>query len=577
MKFYPNISISKLSNELNELLIQIRKYRGFNLEIYLESKSFVIKKYFEDSKLDSAVIAVSGGVDSALALALICYTKEKYPNVIKKIVPITLPLLNNHGATNQNESINKAYDLCSVFNLPLSVCPINESFNAIQENIEKDLDKGSPWARGQLTAYARTPFIYYTTSVLSSQGFRSVVIGTTNRDEGAYLGYVGKASDGIVDVQIISDLHKSEVFSLAKYLGVPDSILNAVPAGDMYDNRVDEEVFGAPYDFVELYLNYLNLNKETKDKLVSNLPQEAKQEFEQLKNNLEELHSFNKHKYGVGSVAIHLDVLDSAVVGGWIDGVHSGKYKKTPKDTIVFTDKFVGFTKNKPENIEFNYSTKSTVTNPIPTLNIVNNFLTDSSLNKFRKFIQKNEDCLTKTNEYGLVDNGSLGSERISFYSEELANKLLESIRFKGLLDIIKNKNISCLSNYGDGSIFRVKSINPMFRVLKYNEGTKLVAHYDDAFVKNEYERSLVTLLIGLDCADNGGETQFILNEQDFKDYSQRDFSDLPDTLDKVSYSYKIQPGDLIFFDHRIQHQSKLIESGVKFIVRTEIIYERCD
>lgn len=577
MKFYPNVSIIKLSEELSELLLKIRFYRGFDLEKYLEAKSFVIKKYFEDSSLDTAVIAVSGGVDSALVLALMSYTKEKYPNVIKKIVPITLPLLNNHGATNQNESINKAYDLCSVFNLPLSVCPINESFNAIQENIEKDLDEGSPWARGQLTAYARTPFIYYTTSVLSSQGFRSVVIGTTNRDEGAYLGYVGKASDGIVDVQIISDLHKSEVFSLAKHLGVPNSILNAVPAGDMYDNRVDEEVFGAPYDFVELYLNYLNLSKENQYKLVSNLSQEAKQEFEQLKNNLEELHSFNKHKYGVGSVAIHLDVLDSAVIGGWIDGVHSGKYKKVPKDTMIFADRFVGFTKNNPEDIDFDYSNKDKVTNPIPTLSIVNNFLSNSSLINFRKFIQKNEKYLTKTNEYGLVDNGSLGSQRISFYSEVLANKLLEAIRLKGLVDTIKNKHISCLSNYGEGSIFRIKSINPMFRVLKYNEGTKLVAHYDDTFVKNEYERSLVTVLLGLDCADNGGETQFILNEQDFKDYSQRDFSDLPDTLDKVSYSYKIQSGDLVFFDHRIQHQSRLIESGVKFVIRTEIIYERCD
>ena len=53
--------------------------------------------------------------------------------------------------------------------------------------------------------------------------------GTTNRDEGAYLGFFGKASDGMVDLQPISDLHKSEVRALATRLGVPAEIVEAAP------------------------------------------------------------------------------------------------------------------------------------------------------------------------------------------------------------------------------------------------------------------------------------------------------------------------------------------------------------
>ena len=100
-------------------------------------------------------------------------------------------------------------------------------------------------------------------------------------------------------------------------LEIPKSIIDAIPSGDMYDNRTDETVFGTSYDFVELYLNYLNMEETEKEKLISNLDEKSKEQFHFYAKNLENLHRYNLHKYMAKSPAIHLDLYDSSVKGGW--------------------------------------------------------------------------------------------------------------------------------------------------------------------------------------------------------------------------------------------------------------------
>lgn len=342
------------NKEFTRILDKIRSFRKFNTNTYIAAKATVINDYFTKSGLNTAVVAVSGGLDSACVLALIKYASSLSNSPIANIVPVTLPLLNRVGATNQSESIAKARQLCESQGLELRVMQIGEGFDSISTevvaNIGKSNIKTDPWALGQLTAYARTPYLYYSTSVLTSEGKRAIIVGTTNRDEGAYLGYVGKASDAMVDIQIISDIHKSEVFKVSKALGVPQSILEATPSGDMYDSRNDEEVFGASYDFVEIYINYLNMSEPTQEYLISIMDEDEKEMFFKMKDNIENLHNYNKHKYFSGSQAVHLDVMRSSVKGGWIDMVHTTPHKVNPEELNkpIFTNRFSGFVDTPP-------------------------------------------------------------------------------------------------------------------------------------------------------------------------------------------------------------------------------------
>ena len=63
--------------------------------------------------------------------------------------------------------------------------------------------------------------------------------------------------DGVVDIQLIGDLHKSEVFKVGRVVGVPESVLSAPPSADLWDGQTDEEELGFSYDFVELWTTYL--------------------------------------------------------------------------------------------------------------------------------------------------------------------------------------------------------------------------------------------------------------------------------------------------------------------------------
>lgn len=54
-------------------------------------------------------------------------------------------------------------------------------------------------------------------------------------DEDGYLLYFCKAGDGVSDIQLIADLHKSEVFKVAKEIKVPRSVLEAAPSADLWE------------------------------------------------------------------------------------------------------------------------------------------------------------------------------------------------------------------------------------------------------------------------------------------------------------------------------------------------------
>jgi len=318
MKVYNKQSDKKISKMLIDKLNEIRIERNFIAQDYITKKCDLLNTYMTKYKLSACVVAVSGGIDSAIVLGIVKNASQKPNSPIKKIIPLLLPVLKSTGVTNQQDATSRGVELCENLGLKPYVIDLTSINNEIRNSLEPALQiVGEDWAIGQLGPYSRTPILYYTTSLLNQSGFGAIICGTTNKDEGAYLGYVGKASDGMVDIQLISDIHKSEVYKVARTLNLPKSIINVIPSGDMYDKRTDEMVFGASYDFVELYLNYLNWHEEEQKNFYNNLDKKAKEEFDLYSSNLENLHKYNLHKYMSKSPAVHLDLFNSSVKGGW--------------------------------------------------------------------------------------------------------------------------------------------------------------------------------------------------------------------------------------------------------------------
>jgi NAD+ synthase len=85
------------------------------------------------------------------------------------------------------------------------------------------------------------------------------VVGTPNRLEYDQ-GFFVKNGDGSADVKPIAHLYKTQVYALARHLGLPDEICNATPTTDTYSlaQGQDEFYFALPYKQMDLALYALN-------------------------------------------------------------------------------------------------------------------------------------------------------------------------------------------------------------------------------------------------------------------------------------------------------------------------------
>lgn len=308
--------------ELKKILSDLRNIRGFDTNYYVEEKIKRINDFFSSNGLDSAVIGLSGGVDSSLVYSLLEQAKKSSGSPIKRILGLIMPIRST-GTTGQRLAMEKAVNFANSINGEYKVVDLSDvNYSYIESSgFSKSPD---PWSVGQLASIVRTPCLYFHAALLQSEGYKSIVVGTTNRDEGSYIGFFGKASDAMVDLQPIGDLHKSEVYLVAKKLGVPDYITEDHPRGDVWDGKIDEEMIGAPYWFLEMYL----LLKDHKipfspeiGKCLSNSGiidfSEEIPIYEKYSSAIEDIHRKNAHKYGVGSPAYFIDVYKRKVEGGW--------------------------------------------------------------------------------------------------------------------------------------------------------------------------------------------------------------------------------------------------------------------
>jgi NAD+ synthase len=128
-------------------------------------------------------------------------------------------------------------------------------------------DKVDPDARrlaqANIKARLRMLTLYYFANSL-----KYTVVGAANRDELA-VGYFTKYGDGGVDIQPLGNLLKGEVKELAKFLGIPQEIINKPPSADLWEGQTDEGELGFSYDELDRYLATGKASAEIKKRIES--------------------------------------------------------------------------------------------------------------------------------------------------------------------------------------------------------------------------------------------------------------------------------------------------------------------
>lgn len=283
-----------MTSKWEDFLNIYRERSNFDPESWVKNKCTLFNEYLGNHRLSGAVVSVSGGIDSAVILALLKYTLQLPDSNLNKIMALSQPIHSSDWA------LQRAQELCDTLDLPLTVINQTDIHCSLVEKFEQSTGQlGNSFSQGQLRSYLRTPANFYATQLLREQGFPALVIGTGNKDEDGYLAYFCKYGDGAVDLQLISDLHKSQVFQVGRFLGVPESILQAAPSADLWPDHTDEDEMGFSYDFIEFYTGYyLQLSVEEKAKMIDQLNSDSLGEFMEFEAACTTIHKRNDHKLG---------------------------------------------------------------------------------------------------------------------------------------------------------------------------------------------------------------------------------------------------------------------------------------
>ena len=213
-----------------------------------------LKEYAINAKVNGYVVGVSGGIDSALTSTLCA--KTGLPTLCVEM-PIHQAESQVTRAEEHIAQLKKRF--ANVSSVRVNLTDTFEQFKSVVPTTENqakvDLSLANTRARLRMTT------LYYLAGI---NGF--LVAGTGNKVEDFGVGFYTKYGDGGVDVSPIADLMKSEVYELAAYLGVPNSIQTAAPTDGLFgDSRTDEDQLGASYDELEWAMKMQEKGKTVDD------------------------------------------------------------------------------------------------------------------------------------------------------------------------------------------------------------------------------------------------------------------------------------------------------------------------
>ena len=205
----------------------------------------LIRTKTQEAGVNSAVVGLSGGIDSALTAYL---TVEALGH--ENVLGIHLPELNVTPA----EDVLDATEVADRLNIEFKTIDISEILSSFMYSIPESND-ATPLTNGNLKARIRMSILYYYANL-----FGRMVIGTGNKTE-IMLGYYTKYGDGGVDIEPIGDLYKTEVMELSRMVGVPEGIITKPPTAGLWVGQTDEEELGISYVVVDKLLEMLLDNK----------------------------------------------------------------------------------------------------------------------------------------------------------------------------------------------------------------------------------------------------------------------------------------------------------------------------
>ncbi len=184
------------------------------------------------------VIGMSGGVDSSV-VAVLC--KRAFP---ENTMGVMMPCHSNPDDKAHAQAVADKFDIPTV---EVVLDSIYEAFITKLPEF-KDNPGLKHLAQANLKPRLRMITLYYIANQL-----RYMVVGSGNRSEVA-IGYFTKHGDGGVDIVPLGNLVKGQIRELARYLGIPQSIIDKAPSAGLWEGQTDEAEMGVSYQALDGYI-----------------------------------------------------------------------------------------------------------------------------------------------------------------------------------------------------------------------------------------------------------------------------------------------------------------------------------
>ncbi len=184
-----------------------------------------------------AIVGISGGVDSAVTAALAARALGP-DNVVGVCMPYRTanPQSLEHG--------RQVIDALGIEGRTVDISPAVDGY--LSQVTDTD-----PTRRGNVMARMRMITLFDL-----SAGLRALPLGTGNKTERLF-GYFTWHADDSPPVNPLGDLYKTQVWELARHLGIPDAVIDKPASADLVQGQTDEGDFGISYDRADILLHQL--------------------------------------------------------------------------------------------------------------------------------------------------------------------------------------------------------------------------------------------------------------------------------------------------------------------------------
>ena len=247
-----------------------------------------INDTFARANKNLAVIAVSGGIDSAVSLCLLSEALSK-ENVLGLMLPY---------ADQDMSDARLILDFCQIpeqNRKTVNIQPVVETLeslisppdfawgdNTAQSDSDFQLDNQKQKRVGNIMARVRMIVLYDWAAKLNA-----LVCGTENKSE-KYLGYFTRFGDQASDLEPLEHLYKTQVIELARFMRLPDRLIAKPPSAELWSGQTDENELGFTYTQADSVLQKLidekipaenisleNVDPETVKKIISRVEFQA--------------------------------------------------------------------------------------------------------------------------------------------------------------------------------------------------------------------------------------------------------------------------------------------------------------